>query len=59
MLEKPPSLEDLERHYNEALLLDSKPEKGERKIADDFILLLNEISPKQTTQECLYLISLN
>lgn len=39
--------------------LDSKPEKGERKIADDFILLINEVAGMSSTEEMLYLISLN
>lgn len=39
--------------------LDTKPEKGERKMADDFIILINEVSSKQTEQELIYLVSLN
>ena len=31
-----------ENHYTESLTLDGKPEKGERKLADDFVLILNE-----------------
>lgn len=29
--------------YLEYAKLDGKPEKGERKIADDFVLILNEM----------------
>ena len=29
-------------NYFEAVALDTKPEKGERKVADDFLVLLNE-----------------
>ena len=39
--------------------MDSKPEKGERKIADDWIILINEQSPRDTVQQLLYLASLN
>lgn len=28
--------------YHDSAILDGKPEKGERKIADDFLVLLNE-----------------
>jgi hypothetical protein len=52
-------MKDLELKYNQAVSLDSRPEKGERKICDDFILLMNEVSPKKTDKECLYLITVN
>jgi len=39
--------------------LDGKPEKGERKIADDFILLINEVAGMRCPEEMLYLVSLN
>ena len=35
-------LVELQQAYQDAILLDSKPEKGERKLADDFIVLINE-----------------
>ena len=39
--------------------LDGKPEKGERKAADDFLLLINEVSNSNEVHEMLYLASLN
>ena len=33
----------LQNEYFEAIFLDGKPEKGERKLADDFILMINEL----------------
>lgn len=52
-------LNQLQQSYLQALELDSKPEKGERKIADDWIILINEQSPRDTVQQLLYLASLN
>ena len=52
-------LNELQQSYLQALELDSKPEKGERKIADDWIILINEQSPHDTVQQLLYLASLN
>lgn len=52
-------LNELQQSYLQALELDSKPEKGERKIADDWIILINEQSPRDTFQQLLYLASLN
>jgi hypothetical protein len=34
---------ELQSLYFSAVDLDGKPEKGERKIADDYIVLINEI----------------
>lgn len=28
-------------------------------MADDFVLLMNEVSPKKSTHECLYLLAVN
>ena len=40
--------------------LDSKPEKGERKIADDFIVLINEQAEgSKDTSDMLHLVSIN
>ena len=33
----------MHEEYLKALELDSKPEKGERKLADDWVILINEI----------------
>lgn len=33
----------LQNHYFKAIKLDGKPEKGERKLADDFVLLIYEL----------------
>jgi hypothetical protein len=45
--------------YHQGCELDSKPEKGERKVADDFVVLINEQSEMSTTQELVYLACLN
>jgi hypothetical protein len=34
---------ELQDSYFSTIQLDGKPEKGERKIADDFVILINEI----------------
>lgn len=34
--------------YNKSVSLDLKPEKGERKIADDYMILINEQASKTT-----------
>ena len=40
--------------------LDSKHEKGERKIADDFIVLINEqAEDSKETSDMLHLVSIN
>jgi hypothetical protein len=31
------------REYSKYLMMDGKPEKGERKLADDLVLLINEL----------------
>jgi hypothetical protein len=36
-----PSVKALQDEYFGAIGLDGKPEKGERKAADDFILMIN------------------
>lgn len=33
----------LQNEYFDAIFLDGKPEKGERKAADDFVLMINEL----------------
>jgi len=52
-------LKELQSNYQEYSKLDGKPEKGERKAADDFILLINEVAGITTNEEMLYLVSLN
>lgn len=37
--------------YLRILDLDSKPEKGERKVADDLVLLINEVLEPMFTQK--------
>ncbi len=55
----------LQEEYLRASKLDGKPEKGERKVADDFIVLLNEQQQQeepgkpQDLASMLYLASLN
>ena len=43
--------QDLLKQYLEYSKLDGKPEKGERKIADDFILVLDEILAETSQKE--------
>lgn len=59
MLNIPTNQIELQEAYLACTGLDLKPEKGERKVCDDFVLLINEQSPKQTTDELLYLVTLN
>ena len=47
-------LEDVKwihEEYLKVLQLDSKPEKGERKLADDWVILINEILEKHFKNE--------
>jgi len=46
-----PHAEHLLLQYYEFSKLDGKPEKGERKIADDFILLFDEVLQEVSQQE--------
>ena len=39
----PATTQTLLGHYVEFAKLDGKPEKGERKFADDFVLILDEV----------------
>ena len=53
---------ELQTYYFSAIDLDGKPEKGERKLADDFIVLINEICCEKkdlTDSQRLQVISLN
>jgi hypothetical protein len=53
---------ELQDFYFSAIQLDGKPEKGERKIADDFVILINEINndAKEITESLrLNLVALN
>ncbi len=36
-------LQELHNFYVEGLKLDGKPEKGERKLIDDVVLIINEV----------------
>lgn len=51
--------QELIEAYNKAVCLDSKPEKGERKIADDFIVLANEQAEYSGVSDMLYMVSVN
>ena len=56
------SIEELQSLYFSAIELDGKPEKGERKLADDYIVLINEIFIERGSlneADRLQLISLN
>lgn len=46
-----PETQQLLTHYFEFAQLDGKPEKGERKIADDFVLVLDEVLAESSAQE--------
>ena len=51
----------LQNEYFDALLLDGKPEKGERKAADDYVLMINELleqSDSSLTPNVLYRMAL-
>lgn len=50
----------LQNEYFDAILLDGKPEKGERKLADDYILMINELlaDDNEITANALYRIAL-
>ena len=51
----------LQNNYFDAILLDGKPEKGERKLADDYILMINELLDEDSDQvntNALYRIAL-
>lgn len=57
-----PSVLALQDEYFGAIGLDGKPEKGERKAADDFILMINEVlgdtEGTEISSNVLYRISL-
>ena len=40
----------LQNEYFDAIFLDGKPEKGERKAADDFVLMINELLDEDDSQ---------
>ena len=46
-----PHAENLLNQYLEYAKLDSKPEKGERKFADDFVLILDELLDEASSGE--------
>ena len=53
---------ELQTHYFSSIDLDGKPEKGERKLADDFVVLINEICAENkdiTDSWRVQLVSLN
>lgn len=55
-------MNELQTHYFSAIDLDGKPEKGERKLADDFVVLINEICAENkalTDSWRIQLVSLN
>lgn len=52
-------ISELQQLYEQACSLDGKPEKGERKLADDFVILINEQLDKASVTDCLYLVALN
>jgi hypothetical protein len=57
------SVKSLHSEYVRVLELDSKPEKGERKIADDLVILINELmepmyKPNEIDSNVLYRIGL-
>jgi len=51
----------LQNDYADAIFLDGKPEKGERKAADDYVLMINEVldeDDSQVTPNVIYRIAL-
>ena len=46
-----PTTEQLLGMYLEFAKLDERPEKGERKFADDFVLILDEVLSEVTKEE--------
>lgn len=51
----------LQNEYADAIFLDGKPEKGERKAGDDYVLMINELldeDDSQVTQNVIYRIAL-
>ena len=46
-----PAAEQLLGMYLEFAKLDERPEKGERKFADDFVLILDEVLGETTKEE--------
>jgi hypothetical protein len=54
------SVQTLQDAYFEAVKLDGKPEKGERKIADDYVLMINELFEEdlEFNSNALYRIAL-
>ena len=51
----------LQNEYADAIFLDGKPEKGERKAADDYVLMINELldeDDSQVTPNVIYRIAL-
>ena len=51
----------LQNDYADAIFLDGKPEKGERKAADDYVLMINELldeDDSQVTPNVIYRIAL-
>jgi hypothetical protein len=49
----------LQQDYLKFVDIDGKPEKGERKCADDFILLINEVADTGMLDELVYIASIN
>ena len=47
----PESIRELEEMYLKYSKLDGKPEKGERKMADDFVLIINEALDEEADKE--------
>jgi len=55
MVKRSIDIAQLQESYFSAVQLDGKPEKGERKIADDFVILINEICNDENITESLRL----
>ena len=58
-LKSPQHAKELLEHYFTYAKIDGKPEKGERKQADDFIVLLNEDQRDCPLEHKLYMTALN
>jgi N-acetyltransferase B complex (NatB) non catalytic subunit len=59
LLGQSPSVQTLQDEYFGSIGLDGKPEKGERKAADDLVLMINEVlQGEQLTSNAMYRIAL-
>lgn len=51
-------ISQMHRDYFEMIALDGKPEKGERKLSDDLVLVINELLEPLDDSTYLYRVAL-